>query len=658
MAMRPRPVRNLAVLGAMMGLLLAGIATPSFAFVGTPGGLGLSVDSGQTLAGQAAIYAGGGATHDVAMSVDGMPVPVTPTDSPPALVMFEGSGIQSGSQNLQNSLWVNGRLVTLIKHDYSNFETATIPVPAGFLQPGTNVVRVRSGDSVSPTDLVGNHDDFTIRNLRLVLPSTDALTDPAISPTQPISLGDGFPGGNATEDEVVADFSITATADQLDGIIGAFDTTTVPDGPETITATGTRADGSTISISAQVIIDNTPPQIAITSPAADANYQAVDVTMAAQADDATSQVASVTGTLDGNAIPIPDTFPSDNILPGRHTLTVTAADSAGNSTSTTRTFITSIGAIPGYDRGQIGHPPYAGPDGPTMVVAGDIACSPGSTPTPTTCQQAGTAELVKTLNPDAVASLGDEQYDVGTIGNFTGSYDQTWGQFKDLTYPLIGNHEYAQANYPGAQAPGYFDYFNGTGNADGRAGDRDRGYYSYDLGAWHVVVLNADCGVVSCATGSGQQTWLARDLASHHNYCTMALWHQPLFTAGTTFNDGNGLATKPLWDTLYSAGADLVINGHDHNYQRYTPQTPAGQGDAKYGISEFIVGTGGDSHFPLSNKDKVTNLVSSADDTFGVLQLHLNPAGYNWHFVPEPGNGNGTFTDSGSASCHDAPPAN
>ncbi|MBO0828386.1 MAG: metallophosphoesterase [Streptosporangiales bacterium] len=654
--MTGRRLARLATLGTAFCLLVFGFAPPSFAFVGTPGGLGLSVDSGQTLSRQAPVYAGGGATHDVSMAVDGTPIAATPTDSPPALVTFEGSGIQSGSQNLQNSLWVNGRMVTLIKQDYSNFATATVPVPAGFLKPGTNVVRVRSGDGVSPTDLVGNHDDFSIRNLRLVLPDTDALTDPAIPPTQVIGLGDGFPGGNATESEVVADFSIDATADQLDGVAGSWDTTSVTDGPHTITATGARADGSTTSVSAQVVVDNGPPQISITSPEAGKNYEGVDLSVTAQAVDSTSQVASVRGRLDGTAIPVPDTFPSDNIKPGAHTLTVTAVDSAGNSATTTRTFTTSVGATPASFRGQVGRTPYAGPDGPTMVVAGDIACSPGSTPSPTGCQQAGTADMVATLHPDAVASLGDEQYDVGTIGNFNGSYDQTWGKFKDITYPLIGNHEYAQDNFPGAQAPGYFDYFNGVGNADGRAGDRNRGYYSYDLGSWHVVVLNAECGVVSCATGSGQQSWLAHDLATHQNYCTMAMWHQPLFTAGTTFDDGNGLATKPLWDTLYADGADLVLNGHDHNYQRYTPQNPDGKADPQHGISEFVVGTGGESHFPLSNVDKVTNLAAASDTTFGVLQLHLAPAGYTWDFLPEPGHGNGTFTDSGTASCH-APPA-
>ena len=630
-------------------ILTADAAVAAHASTGVPGGLGMSLDPGQTLSRQVPLYAGGGGTHDTAISVDGAALAVTPTSSPPAVVTFQGSGIQSGSQRLLNLVWVNGQLVTLIDQDVSNFATSTIPIPAGFLRPGANILRIRSGDSISPTDLVGNHDDFSIRDVNLILPNNTTLTDPTVPSTKTISLGDGFPGGNATEQQVTADFTMTADADQLDGVTATWDTTSFPDGPHTVTATGAHADGSAATVSAQVVTDNTPPQLTITSPTA-ADHEGVNLPVTVDAVDATSQVVSTAGVLDGIAIPVPDTFPSDNLAPGTHTLAVTAVDSSGNSATATRSFSTSIGAVPAYDRGQVGRPPYAGPDTPTLVAAGDVACSPGSNPTPVTCHQAGTAALAQSLAPDVVAALGDEQYDVGTLDNFTRSYDLTWGQFKDITYPVIGNHEYAQANYPGAQALGYFDYFNGVGTADGRAADRDRGYYSYDIGAWHVVVLNADCGVVSCVHGSGQQVWLDRDLAAHHNRCTMAMWHQPLFTAGTTENDGNGLATRPLWDTLYARGADVILNGHDHNYQRFAPQDPGGKPDQTRGIREFVVGTGGDSHFALSDRDRFPNLQAGDDNSFGVLQLHLAPDSYTWRFVTEPGGG--TFTDSGTSICH------
>lgn len=398
------------------------------------------------------------------------------------------------------------------------------------------------------------------------------------------------------------------------------------------------------------------PQITITSPAAGVNYQGVDLQVDASASEPGSTITSLSASLDGTAIPLPDSFPSDNLPPGSHTLVVTAVDTAGNFTTVTRVFSTSVGDIPAsrYDRGQVGTPPRSGPDGPNLVVAGDIACSPGSAPTPSTCQQAGTARVVQSLHPSLVATIGDEQYQVGTLSNFDSSYNLSWGKFKKITYPVIGNHEYAQANYPGAQATGYFDYFDGPGSATGRAGNRNRGYYAYDLGSWHIVVLNAECGAVSCAAGSGQQVWLAHDLAANRNRCVLAMWHQPLFTAGITYGDPNGLATRPLWDTLYAYGADVIINGHDHNYQRFAPQTPSGHADPAYGIREFVVGTGGESQFPLANKDKVANLQASETGTFGVLQLRLRPDSYTWHFIPEPGQGR--YTDSGSARCHGASP--
>lgn len=662
---RPLKVPSSFVFSVLVGVLVAGLATPSLASTGSPGGLGLSLTDGQTVSKQVAVYAGGGATQDVALSVDGSPLASTPTASSPALVTFEGDGIQSGSQLFYNSLWVNGRMVAVIRQDVSSYATVSVPVPVGYLQPGANVVTVRSGDSVSPTDLVQNHDDFTIRNVQLVLPDHTPLTDPGVPASKVISLGDGFPGGNATEQEVTANFNMTAAADQLDGAAATWDTTQLPDGSHVVTATGTAADGSPVSVSATVTVDNTPPQVSIPSPVAGTNYQGADLQIAPDVRDA-SGVASESAKLDGTTIPLPDSFPSDNLGPGKHALAITAADNAGNVTTVTREFSTSVGNIPAsrYEVGQVGSAPHSGPARPTLVAAGDIACSPGSSPTQAGCQQASTAALVKGINPDVVATVGDEQYDVGTLSNFDGSFNQTWGSFKDITYPVIGNHEYGGNNYPGAQASGYFDYFNGVGTATGRAGDRNRGYYSYNLGSWHIVVLNAGggepaagttdakCGVVSCAKGSGQQVWLANDLAANHNKCTLAMWHQPRFDAGY-LNDGG--STRPLWDTLYASGADVVLNGHDHNYERYAPQNPAGQADPAHGIREFIVGTGGDSHTALQPNatGTVANLQTANDNTFGVLQLQLNSGSYTWRFVPAPGTG--SFTDSGTARCHSTP---
>nr|WP_273378020.1 metallophosphoesterase [Actinopolymorpha pittospori] len=254
------------------------------------------------------------------------------------------------------------------------------------------------------------------------------------------------------------------------------------------------------------------------------------------------------------------------------------------------------------------------------------------------------------MKPDVVTMLADGQYDVGTLEAFQSSYDKSWGAFKDMTYPAVGNHEYAQAYYPGARADGFFDYFNGVGQADGRAGDRERGYYSYDLGRWHVVALNSECGVVSCAPGSGQYRWFEQDLQAHPNKCTLVYWHKPIFSALTPGGVGNP-DTTPLWRLAQQHGVDLVLNGHDHNYQRYAPQDADGKADPT-GIREIVIGTGGVGFHP--GITQVPNLEVGNADTFGALRLTLRPTGYDWAFTPEPGD-NGTFTDAGSARCTAVP---
>lgn len=395
--------------------------------------------------------------------------------------------------------------------------------------------------------------------------------------------------------------------------------------------------------------DSTPPDLTITSPSAAERYRGGEVVITASASD-DSEIASVTGALDGVAVPVPDRFPADNLAPGTHTLTMAARDPAGNVSIRSVSFSTE----PARRRDTYYHGRVARGRGraPVLVAAGDVACEPGQPVTSIACQQAGTAQLVQRLRPDAVAVLADEQYEIGTLANFDAAYGPTWGAFKAISHPAVGNHEYAQDNYPGAQAGGYFDYFNGPGHENGRAGNRQRGYYSYELGSWHMVVLNSECGVVSCKRGSGQQRWLAADLRAHPATCTLAYWHEPLFTDGVTEFGANNLASRDLWRTLYRYGADLILNGHDHNYQRYAPQTPDGQADPRRGIREFVVGTGGKSLFDQPHQ--VANLQAHDHSTFGALRLTLKRSGYAWRFIPEPGHGNGTFTDQGSAPCHGA----
>lgn len=287
-----------------------------------------------------------------------------------------------------------------------------------------------------------------------------------------------------------------------------------------------------------------------------------------------------------------------------------------------------LGILPGASKSHRALP-REGADSPraTLVGAGDIA----------DCQDLSGAEATGRLLDQisgTVMAVGDLAYPDGSKENFR-CYDQAWGRAKSRTRPAPGNHEFRRAH-----ATPYFEYFGPA------AGDPKNGYYSYDLGSWHIIVLNSECkDVGGCDAGSPQGKWLRADLASHPVACTLAYWHKPLFSSGGAH--GNDLTMKPLWDALYAANADLVINGHDHDYERFAPQTPDGAPDATRGIREFVVGTGGKNHRPFS-KAKPNSEVRDAT-AFGVLRLTLKSKGYDWQFIPEEGK---AFTDSGSGSCH------
>jgi acid phosphatase type 7 len=269
--------------------------------------------------------------------------------------------------------------------------------------------------------------------------------------------------------------------------------------------------------------------------------------------------------------------------------------------------------------------------GPTLVAAGDVACAPGQPRTRAACHQLDTAALIARLDPEVVASLGDLQYEAGSRANFEGSFERTWGRFRERMRPAVGNHEYG---IPGAA--GYFAYFGG------RAGRAGEGWYSYDLGSWHVVVLNSNCDVVGCGPGSPQQRWLRADLASHPARCTLAYWHHPRFSSGL---HGSDAAVAPLWRTLARGGADVALAGHDHDYERFAPQDADGRLDRRRGIVQFVVGTGGKSHYPVLLARRNSRAHASV---FGVLALTLGRGAYRWRFVAEPGVG---FADRGAARC-------
>ncbi len=264
--------------------------------------------------------------------------------------------------------------------------------------------------------------------------------------------------------------------------------------------------------------------------------------------------------------------------------------------------------------------------GETVLAAGDIG----------TCSQKSddAVAALAQYNTGPVLLLGDNVYERGSKNEYSNCFDPAWGSFKDRLKPVPGNHEYNTAG-----ASGYYDYFGAS------AGDPSAGYYSYDIGTWHVIALNSNCDFVDggCAAGSPQEQWLRADLAAHPAACTLAYWHHPLFSSG---DHGNQDYMKPIWDALYAAGAELVLNGHDHDYERFAPQSPDGQADPA-GIREIIVGTGGKSLRSLGRLEPNSEVHDSS--TYGLLKLTLAPAGYSWEFLPIDG---GAFADSGTGICH------
>ena len=299
------------------------------------------------------------------------------------------------------------------------------------------------------------------------------------------------------------------------------------------------------------------------------------------------------------------------------------------SCSTEQKLVGDVPSPPSIPKG-VERPPEAGTPGGSVVMvgAGDIAaCAlPGDD---------AVAALIDSID-GTVFTLGDNVYDSGTLGEFANCYGPSWGRHKARTRPAPGNHEYNTTN-----AAGYFAYF---GEA---AGDPAKGYYSYDLGPWHVVVLNSnsECTTISCAAGSPQERWLRADLAANTKACTIAYWHHPRFNSGS--RHGNSTAVAPLWNALYDFNADVILNAHEHLYERFAPQSPKGAADSTRGIRQFIVGTGGRSHYGIG-RIKANSEVRNAS-TYGVLKLTLSEGAYAWRFVPVTG---ATFTDSGTGSCH------
>lgn len=342
--------------------------------------------------------------------------------------------------------------------------------------------------------------------------------------------------------------------------------------------------------------------------------------------------------------------------------------------------------------------PYApNTHAPVFAAVGDIACEPNTAenaanPASLKCgapnlggmdAQYAVADQIESMKPSNVALLGDEQYEVGKLSDFMASFDKTFGAFKFLQRPAPGNHEYYAYtkhgdNEAAQNGTGYFSYYNGTDASgqirpQGQAGDYNQGWYSYNVGRWHVISLNAECKSAafgkSCDPSTGvlaQETaWLAKDLAANPAPCTLAYWHQPTFTAtgdsgkDPRFASDEGAAADSWWKLLYQHHADLVLNGHEHVYARFQPMNPAGQVDTKNGITQFTVGTGGEDLDSLADPATLTteHVVTGQDQAFGALSLKLSPAGYSWDYAPAkagPGASASamSYRDTGSAHCH------
>jgi hypothetical protein len=384
------------------------------------------------------------------------------------------------------------------------------------------------------------------------------------------------------------------------------------------------------ALSKKVLVVRAPAALPVPDPAGDTTPPSVDVTtpgagettslmrFAGQAEEAGevtvrifaggTPIASQTVTPAGGAW----SFTLSPVLPDAATYTVVAeqTDAAGNTGSDSHTF-----SVP-----------------PTLLAAGDIASctSPGDE---------ATVELLKERS-GTVAAIGDTVYEFGThqeasVENYAECYEPSWGQVKERTRPAVGNHEYNDLH----GAEGYFEYFGAS------AGTPGQGYYSYDKGSWHVIVLNTSngCGAVSCAAGQPQETWLRADLAANASkQCTVAYLHHPLFSSRLPEPD-----VEPLWDALYEHGVDVVLSAHAHQYERVRRMRPDGTPDEASGIRSFVVGTGG-AELHAGAATSISEAFSS--DTFGILDLTLGQGGYSYRFLPAPGGGG--FSESGTGVCH------
>ncbi len=276
-------------------------------------------------------------------------------------------------------------------------------------------------------------------------------------------------------------------------------------------------------------------------------------------------------------------------------------------------------------------PPQVAKHDYVVMAVGDIACGPNDQDKD--CQDKRTAELIKSTNPDALFLLGDLQYQDGKSEDFQKFFGSTWQQFNSLAYPTPGNHDYLT---PGAT--GYFNFYQNF-----YKNKQNKDYYSFNIGPWHLISLNSNCwAVAGCLADTPQEKWLVKDLQDNPSKCTLAFWHHPFYTSG---RQENLTAYRDFWKDLYNSGADVVLNGHEHLYERFAPQDNLGNKNDK-GIREFVVGTGGINLYSFQKIQPNSEFRDNKD--FGVLKLTLHSSSYDWQFISI----DNQVLDAGSGQCH------
>jgi acid phosphatase type 7 len=355
--------------------------------------------------------------------------------------------------------------------------------------------------------------------------------------------------------------------------------------------------------------------------------------------------------LDGNGSAA---FSTSALGLGTHQLRASYSGDTLNDPSASAAFTEQVRSCAGPGGGAgggAGSPSAQKPPPPPKLIAaaGDIACGPANpnynagAGTAGACQQRATANLLATRPLDAILPLGDLQYDDPSLSGFLTSYDPTWGRWRQISHPIVGNHEYD--NQLGGQ--GYWDYWNGTGANKGPAGVRGRGWYSFDLGSWHLVALNSNCDIVSCRRHSRQMKWLRRDMRKHKGHCVLAYMHHPKFSSGLYEEHQS---TGAIWKLLFRRGADVILTGHDHIYERFAPIGPSGRLRGRRGITEFTAGTGGYVPFSIASPRAANSRFASA--SFGVLFMRLAQRSFHWSLVDI----GGATLDEGDQACHPAWP--